>query len=208
MNGLSQAWLRDCYNWIIENYGLDPHTNLDVIIRHVEHELLGSDLQDSMIPGTGVPQNTNTIRDGKLSGVLVQIVSIMEIGHSAFSLQNVRQARIERADLAGLNIEDGDDQEGSVPKYPRSMLRFQLSDGATVLEAIEYRRIPEFELGVTPLGYKVSFDMSWQSTVASCHSSPRVLSTSLCLLFISTMNMDNKIITCPQHRVSHCGLIY
>ena len=83
-----------------------------------------------------------------------------DIGHSAFALQNVRQARIERADLAGLAGEEDENQDegeetGSVPKYPRSMLRFQLSDGATVLEAIEYRKIPELELGVTPLGYKV-----------------------------------------------------
>ena len=85
-----------------------------------------------------------------------------EIGHSAFSLQNVRQARIERADLAGLAGEEGEDQDGgedagSVPKYPRSMLRFQLSDGTRILEAIEYRKIPQFELGVTPLGCKASF---------------------------------------------------
>ena len=53
--------------------------------------------------------------------------------------------RLERADLAGLAGEEGDGQdgeeEGPVPKYPRSLLRFQLTDGSTVLEAIEYRRI-------------------------------------------------------------------
>lgn len=120
-----------------------------------------------MLPGTGLPPNIAFINNTKLPGppVLVEIISLTEIGHSAFNLQNVRQARIERADLAGLAEEDGENQEdgeetGPVPKYPRSMLRFQLSDGMTVLEAIEYRRIPELQLGVTPLGYKVSLSMS------------------------------------------------
>ena len=115
-----------------------------------------------MLPGTGLPRNVAELNNTKLQGlpILVEIVSMTEIGHSAFSLQNVRQARIEKADLAGLAGEEDENQEdgeeaGPVPKYPRSMLRFQLSDGATVLEAIEYRKIPELELGVTPLGYKV-----------------------------------------------------
>lgn len=136
-----------------------------------------------MLPGTGLPQNVYELDNTKLQGppILVEIISITEIGQSAFNLQNVRQARIERADLAGL-AEEGDEQDGGedagpVPKYPRSMLRFQLSDGATVLEAIEYRRIPELELGVTPLGYKVNAicaisQISWSvnSIDASCHA--------------------------------------
>lgn len=113
-----------------------------------------------MLPGTGLPTDVSELSNGRLTGppVLVEIVSMTEIGQSAFSLQNVRQARIDHADLTGLAGEDAeeDPEAGSVPKYPRSMLRFQLSDGTTVLEAIEYRRIPQLELGVTPLGYKVS----------------------------------------------------
>jgi RecQ-mediated genome instability protein 1 len=113
-----------------------------------------------MLAGTGLPPNVSELDNAKLPGppVLVEIVSMTEIGQSAFNLQNVHQARIERADLAGLagdEAEDEDPEAGPVPKYPRSMLRFQLSDGSTVLDAIEYRKIPEFELGATPLGYKV-----------------------------------------------------
>lgn len=134
---------------------------MDAILYNIETQLLQSNLESSMVPGTGLPTNVADLNSTKLMGppVLVEIVSMTEIGHSAFSLQNIRQVRLERADLAGLADEDeGQDgeEEGPVPRYPRSMLRFQLSDGSTVLEAIEYRRIPEFELGVTPLGYKVS----------------------------------------------------
>jgi RecQ-mediated genome instability protein 1 len=41
-----------------------------------------------------------------------------------------------------------------MPQYPRGTLRFQLSDGQTVLEALEYRRINELNLA-TPSGFKV-----------------------------------------------------
>lgn len=65
---------------------------------------------------------------------------------------------MDRSDLAGLareGDEDAEEDEGPVPKYPRGMLRLELSDGFTTVEAVEYRSIPQLELGVTPLGYKV-----------------------------------------------------
>ncbi|EKM58284.1 uncharacterized protein PHACADRAFT_193408 [Phanerochaete carnosa HHB-10118-sp] len=154
-------WLEGCYSWIESELQLDPATDMDAILYNIETQLLQSNLEGSMLPGTGLPTNVADLNNTKLTGptVLVEIVSMTEIGHSAFSLQNVRQARLERADLAGLADEEdegqGGEEEGPVPKYPRSMLRFQLTDGSTVLNAIEYRRIPEFELGVTPLGYKM-----------------------------------------------------
>jgi len=44
-----------------------------------------------------------------------------------------------------------------VPNYPRSMLKFELSDGAIRLNAIEYRKIPELDLENTPLGFKSQY---------------------------------------------------
>ena len=128
------------------------------IIEHVDSQLLQSNLSDSMLEGTGFPPNIAELDNYTIQGppILVEIVAMTEIGHSAFSLQNIRQARIERADLAGLaEEEEGGDEDAGVPNYPRSMLKFHLSDGSTVMEAIEYRRIPGIQLGETPLGYKV-----------------------------------------------------
>jgi len=75
-------------------------------------------------------------------------------------LKNTRQMRIDRADLIGLGGEEVQGQveedEGPIPKYTRSMLKFKLSDGSNSLDAIEYRRIPQLDLGETPLGFKVS----------------------------------------------------
>ncbi|KIP05843.1 hypothetical protein PHLGIDRAFT_60035, partial [Phlebiopsis gigantea 11061_1 CR5-6] len=154
-------WLDGCYSWIESDLQLNPATELDAILQNVETQLLQSNLEGSMLPGTGLPLNIAELGNTKLQGppILVEVVSMTDIGHSAFSLQNVRQVRMERADLAGLAGEEDENQDdgeeaGPVPKYPRSMLRLQLSDGTTVLEAIEYRKIPELELGVTPLGYK------------------------------------------------------
>lgn len=111
-----------------------------------------------MVHGTGFPPDVLTLNNVRLTGppILVEIVAIMEIGQSAFSLQNVRQTRVDREDLAGLAGSDEDaEDEGPIPKYTRSMLRLELSDGTSILPAIEYRRLPELELGVTPPGYKV-----------------------------------------------------
>jgi RecQ-mediated genome instability protein 1 len=154
-----QNWLSQCYAWVVEEHNLNPATDMGRIKERVESQLLMSDLTDSMVHGTGLPHNIAGIQKSVLSGppILVQIMALTEIGQSAFSLMNVRQTKIDRADLSGLAQGDNEDgaDEGPVPNYPRSMLKFELSDGAIRLNAIEYRKIPEFDLENTPLGFKV-----------------------------------------------------
>jgi RecQ-mediated genome instability protein 1 len=124
-----------------------------------------------MTPSTGLPPVFLT-SDRTLSSppLLVEIVSITEVGHSAFQLQNTRQMRIDRADLAGLNAERGEngeqeeEEEGPVPRYPRSMLKLELTDGTVTFRAIEYKRMPDLVLGETPLGYKVLCVLLYHST--------------------------------------------
>ncbi|CAK5268393.1 unnamed protein product [Mycena citricolor] len=152
-------WLDACYNWVITEHELDPATHMASIIQNVEAQLLQSDLCDSMCHGTGIPLSLLTAVSGTLRGpVLVEIVAITEVGASALALDQVRVVRDER--LAAGEIEGDDevdlevDGEGAVPNYPRSMLRFELSDGASKVSAFEYRPLPELNLGVTPLGYK------------------------------------------------------
>lgn len=149
-------WLDACLAWIAEELHLnDFNSQTEEIISNVESQLLSSDLRDSMVAGTGFPHNIGNTENVRLRGhMLVQIQGMTEIGHSAFSLQTIQQTRIDRADLAGLTAEDEED-EGPIPKFPRSMLQFELSDGSRSVKAIEYRKLPELELGVTPMGYKV-----------------------------------------------------
>ncbi|KAH9959580.1 hypothetical protein BC827DRAFT_491392 [Russula dissimulans] len=159
---VDENWLSQCYAWVIEEHSLNPATDMNKIIEQVEVQLLMSDLTDSMVHGTGLPHNVGGLQKGTLSGppLLVQIVALTEIGHSAFNLMNVRKTKIDRADLSGLAQGDGDDNEdeaadeGPVPKYPRAMLQFELSDGAIRLNAIEYKKIPQLDLENTPLGFK------------------------------------------------------
>lgn len=151
-----------------------------------EEALLDSDLKDSMQPGTGFPGGIATANNLSVQGssLLVQIVDITEIGHSAFSLTNVRQTRLDQEDLAGLarqNEEENGDQDqadedaGPIPKYPRSMLKLQLSDGSVTVPAIEFKRIPGLELGVTPLGCKVIVCPIWYSCLLTVVAPVRML---------------------------------
>ena len=152
---------------MVDELQINPH-DTKRLTDATEEALLDSDLKDSMQPGTGFPDGITAAGDLAVQGssVLVQIVDITEIGHSAFSLTNVRQTRLDQEDLAGLarqNEEEGenenenqvDEDVGPIPKYPRSMLKLQLSDGTVTVPAIEFKRIPGLELGVTPLGCKV-----------------------------------------------------
>lgn len=118
-----------------------------------------------MLPNTGFPANVSNMKHERIKGppILVEIISMTEIGHSAFNLLNVRQTRIDRADLAGMDRGDEEEEEGyqdpddeaPIPAYPRSMLKLFLSDGSVTIPAMEYARLPDLILGETPLGSKV-----------------------------------------------------
>lgn len=155
---------------------------MEDIINCVENLLLLSNFEDSMLPNSGFPAELARMEKGSLKGpILVEVVAMTEIGHSAFNLTNVRQTRIDRADLAGMERGDEEDQdegyqdpddEAPVPNYPRSMLKFTLSDGSTTISGMEFERLPEIVLGETPLGCKV-FDLSI-SSVFCVHVLPHV----------------------------------
>lgn len=164
---LLQEWLWGCYDWLIHQPNADPTSQkfLDDVVA----QLLQSNLTDSMLQGSGIPvgvtQTNSTQANSYLGGtpILVEIVAITEIGTSACQLEQIRVTREERMRLG--QTDDGGDVEadlevegeGPVPRYPRGMLRFDLSDGSTTINAIEYRPIPEIALGQTPLGFKVHF---------------------------------------------------
>ncbi|KAI5989403.1 hypothetical protein F5J12DRAFT_727939 [Pisolithus orientalis] len=163
---IDSEWLSDCCDWISSTYNISPSTHFHDFITHVEAQLLQSNLEDSTVPGTGLDAELVRIEDQTTGSVplLVEIRSITEIAHSAFSLLNIHQTRLDRADL-GLAVETRDHQEhgqgrqdedqGPIPRFPRGMLRFELSDGHTLFQAIEFRSMPELVLGETPLGFKV-----------------------------------------------------
>ncbi|THV07361.1 DUF1767-domain-containing protein [Dendrothele bispora CBS 962.96] len=165
-------WLQACYDWVVTERNLDPSRDLQQIIREVEIQLLESDLRDSMLHGTGIPVNVANDNEpfSVLGGppILVQIESITDIGVSAYDLNKIRETREER--LAAGEQEEGEgdveiEGEGPIPKYPRSMLRLEISDGVTTIKAMEYRSIPELSLEETQLGCKVRSFSSWSRAV-------------------------------------------
>ena len=109
----------------------------------VETLLLQSDLQDCMEPGTGYSKS-EAFRTGKGvndAPLLVQVVSITDVGVSALELLTVRLSKMDgESDL----------------QYPRKTLMFHLSDGSETFAAFEYKPVQELNLDSTPLGYKVS----------------------------------------------------
>jgi RecQ-mediated genome instability protein 1 len=176
-----QEWLEGCYEWVVttsQGRPLDPVADFDIITNAVRDQLRGSHLEASTVSGTGLPaiaQQFSGTLPFKDQPLLVEIIAMTEVGHSAFTLTNTRQTRIDREDLAGMALERGDDEaaedEGPIPKYPRSMLRLEITDGTITMRAMEYRRLPELELGVTPLGYKVHllFEFDLLTRINSFH---------------------------------------
>ena len=145
---------------------LNPESDFDRFIDSFETQLLGSNLNDSTLPGTGLPPHINlptttTVLEGP--PVLVEIILLTEIGESAFNLNQTRIAREETTkDATVYDAEDAQDvdtdDEGPLPRYSRGMLKLHLSDGTTVLPAMEYRSLPDLTLEDTRLGYKVVLD--------------------------------------------------
>lgn len=161
----SKEWLKGCYDYIVTEKNFNPTTDMEQIIREVNRELLGSNLCDSMVPGTGFPDNVNNLDGATIPGppILVEIAAMDEEGHSVFSLLNAAEERAEHAKREARRqaaVEAGDEEEEEEedpkPVFPRSMLRLDLSDGTTTLRGFEYRRLPDIELGETPIGFKVS----------------------------------------------------
>lgn len=98
------------------------------------------------------------------------VMSIMEVGHSAFQLQTtmenrkealsgvrrIRRIRNPQADGEEEDEVEEDDDDEAIPPYPRGMLSLELSDGFNTLKAMEYKRIDGLTLGETALGSKAS----------------------------------------------------
>lgn len=159
-------WVRQCLE-ALQDAGLST-TPQDVLTQY-----LHSDLGISTLPGAQpvLPADPGAAHGSRLfpRPVLLQVLSLTEIGSSAFQLQTVLEqrrdvldgkTRIRRmdddGDGAGAGGGEVDMAElGKLPAYPRGMLKLELSDGRGVIKAIEYGRLGALKLGETSLGAKV-----------------------------------------------------
>lgn len=145
------------------------------MIKLVETQLLSSDLSTSTLSSPAlvpspIPLTTNTLFKLPTQSVLVQIISITEIGQSALGLMEVLKEKKELERLRLKNEEMGEQKsvvvadDGEEPvvegQFGRGMLKFRLSDGFNEVDAIEWARIDGLRLGETQLGCKVSHHSS------------------------------------------------
>ncbi|KAG8839217.1 hypothetical protein FRB91_009638 [Serendipita sp. 411] len=171
---IDPEWVKACVEFLQEELTLNPTTQITELNEHTRLQLLQSDLSDSMLRNTGFPSSIHKMKAGVIgtpvSGgpILVQVTAIMEIGASAFTLKNVRQARLDKADMTGLTKDKGpegeeennqrpqlEEEDATAPPYPRSMLSLMISDGTYTVKAIEMKRLNELILGETQLGCKI-----------------------------------------------------
>lgn len=163
---LDQEWLSECINYLTAHR---QDLMGAALLKTIEQQILLSPLEACTSAGS-IPDEVQEMEDGTLSpgkGVLVQIISLDEVGHAAVGLREVLHSQKEEARLGqeaanrvrvhGLTQEgvDGDEAAGQVTRYPRTMLKLQLSDGHTVLNAIEYKHLPALNLADTALGAKI-----------------------------------------------------
>ncbi|RXK42419.1 hypothetical protein M231_00409 [Tremella mesenterica] len=146
--------------WVSQCVTALHQANLPCTIESLIEQYLFSDLSLSTLPHPPIfPSSTTT---GTLfpRPVLVQIMSITEIGSSAFQLQTVLEQRRDVLDgktrIRRMDEEEEDEgEDGRLPVYPRGMLKLELSDGRGVMKGLEYRRLGGLVLGETALGCKL-----------------------------------------------------
>lgn len=169
---LDPVWLDECLHYLsTHRQDLMGAT----LLKTVEQQILLSPLESCTASGS-LPPGASEEQDGILSpgkGQLLQIISMDEVGHSALHLKETLQARREDAKLGveadrvrvqGLT-QEGEAEDagtgaagvsgGGAARFPRAMLKLELSDGHSTLQALEYRRIPALDLGSTDLGSKL-----------------------------------------------------
>ncbi|WOO83398.1 RecQ-mediated genome instability protein 1 [Vanrija pseudolonga] len=151
------SWVSECIDALLQD-------GQDATREAVQEQYIHADLGASSLPaGEGIPGPDDIeAAHGKTlfpRGLLVQVHSVTEVGASAFQLQTALDAR--RDVLSGASrirrMDDEEDvvEEGKVPPYPRHMLKLEVSDGRTLMYAIEYRSLPRLGLGDTKLGCKL-----------------------------------------------------
>jgi hypothetical protein len=154
-------WLSACCDHVETHH---PGLRGPELIQKVSQHLYNSNLADSTTSGC-LPDDfagvQTTVIATQKGGLLVQIESIFDIGVAALSISDAHKQRLEDAKMGTAarvvgNIDDDDAEQRKDPsKYPRGMLKLKLSDGFSLIDAIEYKRISDLSMDDTMLGCKL-----------------------------------------------------
>lgn len=152
---------------VVEAHGREPDFSFSSYQQCIIEAVQGSSFSDIAEPGTGLPEGINSekVHISLEKTTVLELVHLTDIGVSALTLEGVRQEREHRLYLDRL-ARSSSCQQGQVLRdyewlrprlvpYPRRRLKLFLSDGSIELQAIEFERLSNIELGVTPMGTKV-----------------------------------------------------
>lgn len=158
-----QQWISDRIEETVEDTSM-PFFDYDHIVHSLHESVHNTPLHEIAVAGTGLPPLANPpTAHGNIEGPLVlELVHIVDIGVSAFDLEEVRQERAHirhQRRVSRVRSATGEqplqEREQVLPEYPRERLKLVLTDGFAELEAIECRRLPGIAMGKTPMGTKV-----------------------------------------------------
>ncbi|EST08425.1 protein of unknown function DUF1767 [Kalmanozyma brasiliensis GHG001] len=175
------TWLTRCVNELRQRDASLRAGTPDQLARAVRQILLDSDLAE--VSSASSSRLTAALRSAKIgdagrAAVVVQIESMLDIGHSASVQLEIAEARREmrrsnvdpNTSLAEETKTQGaatsadhmadfqaqeDDKVMGTTVFPRRMLRLELSDGRQKVTAIELQRIPGLDMNTTRMGAKL-----------------------------------------------------
>ena len=170
-NLVAQPWLERTTKEYRDGGGPSADDAFDVVLDMVSKKALNTPLAVCTEEGTGFEANLSfsTMCDAIQGPMVLELKHLTDIGVSAFQLEKVRYSRDRsfHAKLFALAAEgevatpeDLQEIRKKLPQYPRKCLKLTLSDGVRELEAIELEPL-DVQLGVTPMGTKVSFSTYW-----------------------------------------------
>ncbi|KJA23418.1 hypothetical protein HYPSUDRAFT_102046, partial [Hypholoma sublateritium FD-334 SS-4] len=79
---IDSEWLAECYHWVSTAKKTSDYSRIDYVqvVVATEEQILGSDLADSTVRGTGFGPEISQVSEGYLQGppILVQVIAFTE----------------------------------------------------------------------------------------------------------------------------------
>ncbi|KAH6877398.1 hypothetical protein BKA70DRAFT_1448183 [Coprinopsis sp. MPI-PUGE-AT-0042] len=159
-------WLKNA----CENTGLCPSAHTGELIQELEKLFLRTPLRDTAEKGSGLPANiASSLHTGifeTTANFILEVVGAMELGTSAFDLDNIRmhrekamhkvlhQWRKERVRVTPAMISEA---YSTLPPYPCQTLELVLTDGFIQFKAYVEGENTNLDVSCFPIGTKVHF---------------------------------------------------
>ncbi|CAG8529155.1 4362_t:CDS:2 [Acaulospora morrowiae] len=152
---LQESWLKQCLDKLRHKPEYQ-NANNQRLYQAVYEEFLESDLRQSMKPllPLSIDDAHKTII-GENRPITLQIVEIFEVGVSNQTLFDTISSHLSGSIKEGHKYSDVRDKQNEPIKFPKAMLKFYLTDGTQIVDAIEFKPLSQLDL-LTPIGTKIS----------------------------------------------------